>query len=106
MPVINHLIRMVGLYILLCTWVATAAAQVEIHDGIVIRQAWIVGLIWFAMTELFELGIGRWISQLTWEQLLHAYDVASGQIWVFVPLWLLMGPYVFFRFVQKPRSAD
>ncbi len=38
---INRVIRLLGLCTLLCAIAMHAAAQVEIHDGIVIRQVWI-----------------------------------------------------------------
>ena len=63
-------------------------------------QAWIIGCIWFLMTEAFEFGIGRFIAGESWDKLFHAYNVFAGQVWIFIPLWVLIGPYVFFRYVQ------
>ncbi len=63
-------------------------------------QAWIIGGIWFLMTEAFEFGMGRFIAGDSWSKLFHAYNVIAGQVWIFIPLWVLIGPYVFFRFVQ------
>ncbi len=54
------------------------------------------------MTEAFEFGMGRFIEGASWNTLFHAYNVFVGQVWMFVPLWVLIGPYVFFRFVQPP----
>lgn len=63
-------------------------------------QAWIIGGIWFLMTEAFEFGVGRFIAGDSWSKLLNAYNVFAGQVWIFIPLWVLAGPYVFFRHVQ------
>ncbi len=71
-------------------------------------QAWIIGGMWFLITEAFELGMGRFIEGDPWgktsvssvEPLFHAYNVFAGQVWIFIPLWVLIGPYVFFRFGQ------
>jgi hypothetical protein len=63
-------------------------------------QAWVIGGIWFLMTEAFELGAGRFIVGDSWSKLFHAYNIYAGQVWIFIPLWVLVGPYVFFRFVQ------
>jgi hypothetical protein len=63
-------------------------------------QAWIIGVMWFLMTEAFEFGIGL-IEGDSWSTLLHAYNVFAGQVWIFIPLWVLIGPYVFFRYVRS-----
>ncbi len=64
------------------------------------KQAWIIGGIWFVMTEAFELGMGL-IAGEPWSRLFHAYNVFAGQVWIFIPLWVLVGPYVFFRFAPR-----
>ncbi len=63
-------------------------------------QAWGIGGIWLLMTEAFEFGMGRFIAGDSWNKLFHAYNVFAGQVWIFIPLWVLIGPYVYFRFVQ------
>lgn len=65
------------------------------------RQAWIIGSVWFLMTLTFEFGIGCFAGK-SWNELFHAYDVFSGQVWIFIPLWVLIGPYVFYRFLHRP----
>jgi hypothetical protein len=62
-------------------------------------QAWKIGFMWFLMTEAFELGLGL-IAGGSWSELFHAYNVFEGQVWLCVPLWVLVGPYIFFRHVQ------
>ena len=64
-------------------------------------QARIIGGVWFLMTEAFEFGMGRFIAGESWDKLLHAYNVFAGQVWIFIPLWVLVGPYVFFRYIQS-----
>jgi hypothetical protein len=64
------------------------------------NQAWIVGGMWFLMTEAFEFGMGRLIVGDPWSKLFPAYNLFAGQVWLFIPLWVLLGPYVFFRYVQ------
>lgn len=64
-------------------------------------QAWTIGCIWFLMTEVFEFGMGRLIAGDSWSKLFYAYNVFAGQVWIFIPLWVLVGPYVFFRYVQR-----
>lgn len=75
-------------------WLLTSAWPIESAT-----QAWLIGGIWLVMTEVFEFGFGRLMGD-SWSKLLHAYDVLAGQVWILIPLWVLIGPYVFFRFVQ------
>jgi hypothetical protein len=63
-------------------------------------EAWIIGSIWFLMTAAFEFGMGWFIAGESWDNLFQAYNVFAGQVWIFIPLWVLVGPYVFFRYVQ------
>ncbi|MFH0730776.1 MAG: hypothetical protein V2B19_31095 [Pseudomonadota bacterium] len=66
-------------------------------------QAWKIGGMWFLMTEGFEFGMGRLIVGEPWNKLFHAYNVLDGQVWLFIPLWVLVGPYLFFRNVQAKQ---
>ena len=63
-------------------------------------QAWIIGVMWFLMTEVFEFGMGLAQGD-SWSELIYAYNVFAGQVWILIPLWVLVAPYLFFRFVQK-----
>ena len=49
------------------------------------------------LTLAFEFLLGRFVSGLSWGQTLAEYDIASGRLWVLVPLWMALAPYVFFR---------
>jgi hypothetical protein len=68
-------------------------------------QAWAIGGMWFLMTEAFEFGVGRFIEGASWSTLFQAYNVFAGQFWILIPLWVLTGPYVFFRFVRPKQAA-
>ena len=46
------------------------------------EQAWIVGLMWLAMTVLFEFGFGHYVMGHAWEKLLHDYNLIAGRIWI------------------------
>ena len=63
-------------------------------------QAWTIGVLWFLMTEAFELGMALNAGQ-SWSEILQAHNVFAGQLWIFIPLWVLAGPYVFYRFRRK-----
>jgi hypothetical protein len=59
-------------------------------------QAWTVGTGWLAMTLAFEFGFGHWVSGQSWRQLWRAYRLHEGQLWLLIPLWVWIGPAVFF----------
>jgi hypothetical protein len=59
-------------------------------------QAWTVGTGWLVMTLAFEFGFGHWVSGQSWRQLLRAYRLHEGQLWPLIPLWVWIGPAVFF----------
>jgi hypothetical protein len=65
------------------------------------RQAVAIGIAWLGLTLAFEISLGRLVSGLSWAEILGEYDVRSGRLWVLVPLWVALGPYVF-----KKASAD
>ncbi len=67
------------------------------------RQAWTIGGMWFLMTEAFEIGMGL-IAGDSWSKLFHTYNVFAGQVWIFIPLWVLAGPYVFFRNFNRNKQ--
>jgi hypothetical protein len=58
------------------------------------RDAWIVGALWLALTVAFEFLGGHYLFGDSWENLLAAYNVARGQIWVLVLITTLLGPVV------------
>jgi hypothetical protein len=63
-------------------------------------QAWKIGAIWFVMTEIFEFGLV--IKQgLSFDEMVHTYNIFDGQLWILIPLWVLTGPVLMYRFVQS-----
>lgn len=59
--------------------------------------AWEIGLLWVLLTLAFEFGAGRFIFGNPWSKLLHDYNLLAGRIWVLIPLWVLIAPYVLSR---------
>ncbi len=94
-----HQISTVVLIILLAayTWVLTRIWPIKSAS-----QAWIIGATWLLMTEAFEIGMGLAAGD-SWSELFHAYNIFAGQVWILIPLWVLVGPYLFFRYVQAKQ---
>lgn len=66
------------------------------------RQAWLIGLVWLVMTLAFEVGLGRLSAGSSWAAILADYNILAGRIWILIPFWTLVGPYVFFRLRSTP----
>ena len=69
------------------------------------KQAWSIGIIWFLMTEVFEFGMGRFVTGEPWSKIFEAYNVFAGQVWLFIPLWVLVGPYVSYRYAREKNHS-
>ena len=64
------------------------------------HQAWLIGSVWLVMTLAFEFGFGHWAAGQSWRQLLQAYHLHKGQLWPLIPLWVWIGPAIFFRLMS------
>ena len=62
-----------------------------------------VGLLWLALTLAFEFGLGRFVSGLSWQEMLSEYDFSAGRLWGLVPIWVAVAPLVFHRFLPGAR---
>ena len=67
------------------------------------RRAWLVGAVWLVRTVAFGTFLWRAIEGQPWPEVFDDYDVLAGRIWIVVPLWTLVGPYVFFRWSRRRR---
>ena len=61
------------------------------------KQAILIGAIWLAMTVAFEFLFGHFVAGHSWQRLCHDYNLAEGRVWVFVPIWIAIAPYLFHR---------
>jgi hypothetical protein len=69
-----------------------------------VRQAWTIGTVWFVLTEAFEFGMARIVRGYSWDVIFHSYDIFAGELWILIPLWILVAPLVFYR-ANKSRST-
>ena len=67
------------------------------------RHAVAIGLMWLGLTIAFEFVFGHYVAGLSWSRLLSDYNVLAGRLWLLIPLWLAIAPYVFYRL--KHRSG-
>lgn len=84
---------------------ATGIVLLGVYIWVIIRNwrpesaaaAVAVGLIWLMMTVAFEFLFGFYVRGLSWDQLVHAYNIFAGQVWVLVLAWVTIAPYLFYR---------
>ena len=87
---------------------ATGIVLLGVYIWVIIRNwrpesgatAIAVGPMWLAMTVAFEFLSGFYVRGLSWNQLLQAYNLFAGQVWVLVLAWVTVTPYLFCR-LQK-----
>lgn len=59
-----------------------------------LRDAVLVGAGWFTATALFETFVLN--RKLSWEEILHTYNLFAGEFWGIVLLWIGAMPAVLF----------
>ncbi|HEX7053390.1 MAG TPA: hypothetical protein VF211_05575 [Burkholderiales bacterium] len=94
--------RQVSTLLLVAFFAIYMAAIFRIWPLASAAQAVQVGALWLALTLAFELALGRWVSKLSWPEIVAEYNLLAGRLWLLVPLWVALAPYLFFRW-QAPR---
>jgi len=89
-----HQISTIVLLVLFAAYFGWLTALWRIESA---KQAWKIGTMWMLMTLAFEVVLGRVVLSYPWSRVMHDYNLFAGNIWVLVPIWTLIGPYVFFR---------
>ncbi|WP_417972974.1 hypothetical protein [Flavobacterium sp. GT2N3] len=59
-------------------------------------QSLIIGLFWVVLTLGFEFGFGLYRGN-SWSTLLDDYNIMKGNLWILVPICILVSPYIFFK---------
>ena len=92
-PLRAHQISTVTALILLSGYIAIVMRFWRLESA---GSALAVGLTWLALTLAFELIAGHYAFHRPWSALLHDYDLRAGRIWVLIPIWLAVAPFVFY----------
>ncbi len=58
------------------------------------QEAWTIGILWLFLTLCFEFGFGRFRGN-SWRQLIAEYDISRGKLWILIPIWIVVAPYLF-----------
>jgi hypothetical protein len=68
------------------------------------RDAAFIGMGWLFATIVFETFILN--HKLTWPQILHTYDVSSGEYWGLVVLWIGLLPLIAYALSHVANKSD
>jgi len=60
------------------------------------NQAMLVGLLWLVLTLAFEFGFGRYRGN-SWEKMFADYNLLKGRVWILLPAWVAIAPWLFFK---------
>ena len=60
------------------------------------KQAVYVGLFWLILTLSFEFGFGLMRGNPL-SKLLEDYNLLKGRLWILIPIWITVAPYLFYR---------
>ncbi len=59
-------------------------------------QAVYIGLLWLTLTLAFEFGFGLARGNAL-STLLADYNISKGRLWILIPIWTTIAPYIFYR---------
>lgn len=65
-----------------------------------VTSTWYVGLLWLVLTLGFEFGFGLYRGT-TWAKLLADYNLVQGRVWVLIPIWVTIAPYILYKYFGK-----
>ena len=57
------------------------------------KTYWKIGILWIALTIVFETIFGLAIGK-TFDELLKAYDITTGNLWLIVVLFIGIAPFL------------
>lgn len=64
----------------------------------------LIGVVWVVLTVGFEFLIG-YLEGIPVSETLAQYDLLAGQVWIFVPLTLLVAPFLFGSYFSSQRRT-
>ncbi len=92
-----HQLSTISLIILLGIYIWYVAGRFPFTNS---REAIITGFTWLVLTLGFEFGLGFYRGA-SWSKMLADYDILKGRIWVLVPIWTVIAPYLFYSIRYK-----
>lgn len=94
-PAIGPVAALVASGIILSACVFLVALAAVPWYGRLSAAQWLaVGVVWLALTLVFEFGFGRLVQHKGWTELFEAYTFKGGNIWPLVLLVVLLAPWL------------
>lgn len=95
---VGHVVTTATLLALLAVYVSVYFRRMPVHNG---RELAAFGVFWAGLTVAFEFLFGHYVAGQSWAELLALYDLTRGYVWIAVPLFLLVSPTLFGRFLSR-----
>ena len=64
----------------------------------------LIGLMWVALTIVFEFGLGIFVTGASWNKMLNDYNIGQGRIWIFFLVIILITPFIIKHFVPAKNK--
>jgi hypothetical protein len=93
----EHQGRQASTVLLIVLLIGYIAAVMRIWPAASSRHAAAIGGLWLVLTLAFEFLLGRFVSGLSWREMLAEYDLASGRLWALVPISVAVAPWALYR---------
>lgn len=65
-----------------------------------------VGILWAVLTFAFEVSLGRFAMNLSWEKILAEYDLTRGGLMSLGMIILILAPSIAFRLRRAPSQRS
>ena len=69
---------------------------IKLYPPVSETQSIYIGLLWLILTLIFEFGFGLYRGN-SWSKLFSDYNILKGRIWILIPIWVTIAPWIFFR---------
>ncbi|MGG9971825.1 hypothetical protein ACQ33O_08550 [Ferruginibacter sp. SUN002] len=89
-----HQISTISLIVLFAFYVHFIVKKLPPQSAV---QSILIGLLWLLLTLCFEFGFGLARGNKI-SSLLADYNILKGRIWILIPIWTTIAPYIFYRF--------
>jgi hypothetical protein len=100
-----HQLSSVVLLVLLAPWAVRTERRHPLPSLPAALQA---GLIWSSASVTFEFLFGHYVNKDSWAELLHAYDLLDGRLWLVDVLGIAAAPSLAraWRIRRRPGGRD
>ena len=69
-----------------------------------VRSLFAVGLMWMVLMTLFEFGLGHFVMNYSWKQMLVDYDISRGGLMGLGLIFMLFAPWLAVKLHRKNRK--